>query len=103
MDNKENNNNPNLQGLDTKDTDVAIQVQEEDNIIAYILKLLGYAIFCFGFLGGFVAGQESYSSSLNWGSVLLTWAFSLSFGMLFIGFSEVINLLDKIRQNTKRD
>lgn len=74
-----------------------------NNGIAKVLKIIGLIEIIGGIILGLIFGTEQgmYSSSIN-GSTFFIWS-SLGFvsGMIFIGFSEIIELLQSINSKLK--
>ena len=78
----------------------------ENNKIASIIKFIGKVsiILCI-IVGSLLAIQESgYKSfSFNWGMAIIWWVSGLISGFVFIGFSEIINLLSSINAKLQND
>lgn len=74
-----------------------------NNGIAKVLKIIGLIEIIGGIILGLIFGteQRTYSSSID-GSTFIIWS-SLGFvsGMIFIGFSEIIELLHSINSKLK--
>jgi len=68
------------------------------NSIAGTLKVIAWLTFIGGFILGFIVGNVTaeYSWEFNFASALITWVSSFVSGMLFLGFAEIIILLQKI-------
>lgn len=79
----------------------------EENKVAKYIKIIGILIIVLGVIGSFVLGDiyavvETYGTTFtfteetyNWPVTLIGIFSSMVSGILFIGFSEVINLLQK--------
>ena len=75
------------------------------NKTAKVLKILGYLIIGAGSFGGIIVGVEGtnyFGSKIFWVAGLALTVTSCLSGILFIGLSEVVNLLDQIKNNTTR-
>lgn len=74
------------------------EVSSYKNSIANIIKVMGFCTIVAGFIGGLIMekalGQWSYT--FEFGFALPYWIGGFISGMLFIGLSEIINLLQKI-------
>lgn len=62
-----------------------------ENTVAQILVGIGVVIFAFGFLYGLLI-----VSVTDFLAIILAWISSFAIGMVFIGFAEIIKLLQKI-------
>lgn len=69
---------------------------EKQNSVAKVLRLVGIAIMIVGFFLAVSMGSRASEVGLNMGIALPALFSSFVTGMLFIGFSEVITLLQKI-------
>lgn len=71
---------------------------ENKNTVSKILKIIGILEIIAGFVLGLVLGREEigFSTYYEWSIILTWWTIGFVSGMLFIGFSEVIELLQKI-------
>lgn len=89
-------------GHQLMETEEAVQREDghhnqDENKIGTILKALGVLIFTLGgFLGLFAGLEGHYNSNFIWLDALLVWVLAFITGMLFIGFGEIIHLLNKI-------
>ncbi|WP_162515263.1 hypothetical protein [Paenibacillus pinistramenti] len=74
-------------------------MQPNRNVISKILFWIGIIILAFGFVSGFAAGgaAEESRSGFDLGATLTIWASTMIPGFLIIGFSEVIRLLQDVR------
>jgi hypothetical protein len=68
---------------------------DASNFIAKILNNVGWIIVVLGVLGGFFYGGSLFYFIFSVATGLVT-------GLLFVGFAEVINLLNEIKENTKK-
>ena len=64
---------------------------DDGNTVAAILRILGFIILCIGIVAGFIRLEESSDIAMT------CWVVGILSGALFIGFSEVIKLLQEIR------
>lgn len=78
-----------------------INEENTQNKIAGILKAMGFTIMGIAFIVGLAIGNESYP--FDYFAALVPWCSGVVSGMIFIGFSEIINLLDKIYKQVKVD
>jgi len=80
---------------------------EKQNSVAKVLRIIGIAIMIGGFILATIEGPVESEGGYNGGMTLTALFSSFVTGMLFIGFSEVIALLQKIylqlSQNTSSD
>lgn len=77
-----------------KSTD--IKVSSEGNFIGNIIEKTAYIIFCVGLISGLIQGYSINEYEFTW-SVALTWlVLSIISCIIFLGFAEVIRLLDNI-------
>ena len=69
------------------------------NPVANIFKVIAWVIFIIGFIIGLTMGIElaEYSEEFAWGAAFIYWCISFVIGMMFIGFAEIISLLEKIK------
>ncbi|WP_096155626.1 hypothetical protein [Bacillus sp. FJAT-45066] len=74
---------------------------EKENKISKILFYLGCAELVIGFFVGLYFGSET-SYSFNWYVAFLFWGAAFISAIFIFGFSEIIELLHKINENTKR-
>jgi hypothetical protein len=72
---------------------------ETQNSVAKVLRVIGIAEMIGGFLIALIMG----SSAPYWGNTLTVLFSSFVIGMLFIGFAEVIALLQKIQHQLNQD
>ncbi|MCR8636597.1 hypothetical protein [Paenibacillus radicis (ex Xue et al. 2023)] len=74
----------------------AIEPTNGKNMVAQMINLLGFVVIIFGFIAGFLR--------LPNGILAVTFIFSgIVTGLLIVGFSEVIHLLDKINKKMNKD
>jgi len=66
----------------------------EDTSIANILYWLGVLTIVFSIIAGISIGNEHYE--FLWSIAIIYWAVGFVFGMLLIGFSEIIRLIHNI-------
>ncbi|MBT2691710.1 hypothetical protein [Bacillus sp. ISL-55] len=76
---------------------------EKQNTIARVLRVIGIAIMIVGFFLAVSMGSRASEVGLNMGIALPALFSSFVTGMLFIGFSEVITLLQKILLQLHQD
>lgn len=87
----------------TKDEYRKEEIIKEKNIIATIIKVIAFIVYIGGFFAGLTFGYQtntfnSYSSHDFSFTVALTyWAISFISGTFILGFSEIINLLNDIK------
>ncbi len=69
----------------------------ERNTISTILKVIAIIIYAFGLIAGFVFGLD------RWGDptamMLVYWIVSFVVGTGYLGFAEIVQLLDEIKKN----
>ena len=82
----------------------SIVVKSKKNPIGTTLKLVGRIIMVVGILGGLIIGSllTVPSPPLNWVYGFVIMVFSFISGILFIGFGEIIILLDDIKYNINK-
>ncbi|MFD0676031.1 MULTISPECIES: hypothetical protein [unclassified Paenibacillus] len=74
----------------------SIEPTNGKNMVAQMINLLGFVVIIFGFIAGFLR--------LPNGILAVTFIFSgIVTGLLIVGFSEVIYLLDKINKKMNKD
>ena len=75
------------------------------NKVASALLLIAILIFIGGFALSFFHGYKmvAYGQAFNPVPLFITWGTTLIFGMGFLGFVQVIELLEKISRNTECD
>lgn len=62
-----------------------------DNKISAILRIVGIATY----IGGFILGISTLNGSeFSWSIAIFIWSYAFISGTMFLGFSEIINLLD---------
>ena len=77
------------------------------NRIAAVINVFGYLEIVIGIIVGFylankdVVMVEYFFEDFKWGLAFAWWAASFLSGILILGFSEIIELLDRININTK--
>lgn len=80
---------------------------EKQNSVAKVLRIIGFAVMIGGFILAAIAGPGESEGGYNGGMTLTALFSSFVTGMLFIGFSEVISLLQSIHfqlsQNSSSD
>ncbi|MCM3575366.1 hypothetical protein M3172_19380 [Mesobacillus subterraneus] len=80
---------------------------EKQNPVAKVLRIIGFAVMIGGFILAAIEGPVESDGGYNGGMTLTVLFSSFVTGMLFIGFSEVIALLQKIylrlSQNSSSD
>lgn len=80
---------------------------EKQNSVAKVLRIIGFAVMIGGFILATIEGPGESEGVHNGGMTLTALFSSFVTGMLFIGFSEVIALLQKIHlqlsQNSSSD
>lgn len=80
-----------------------------DNKVAKTLKIIGFGIMVLGFFGGILWANIFPTmggidpDTIGWTVAFTCWIYSFIFGMLFIGFAEVINLLDAHNESYLKD
>ena len=68
--------------------------KETENGVSKILRMISVAIAVIGFILGFVVGNNAYGHELL--TMIIYWTISFIFSMSFLGFSEIILLLQKL-------
>lgn len=77
--------------------------ENNKNTISRIIFLLGLIIMIVAaFVGIFAGATDSYDSTVDWSVALPIWGMGLVCGFLILGFSEVIRLLQDIRDKIIR-
>lgn len=73
------------------------------NIIAIIFTVLGYVVFLAAFILGFVLGRDTsgWRDKLSFPLMLAYWGGGFVAGMFMLGISEVITLLETIKNKIK--
>jgi amino acid transporter len=81
-------------------TEVSLDNSSESNGISLVIRIIGIVIIIMGIVFGFVQGQTNseYNEELNFSIALFWWIGSIVAGFLFIGFAEIIRLLDAINK-----
>lgn len=69
-----------------------------DNMISKILKYIGIGTIIIGIIASFIVGNSAEESTITIGGIIG----SVISGMLFVGFSEVINLLQQNVDNQEK-
>ncbi len=73
-----------------------------DNTVAKLIKICGFAIIILGTILSFIiAGGNGYKYEFSFMRFLTPELISIISGLLFIGFSEVIQLLEDIKNKLK--
>ena len=103
-------NNPYTE-VDENSYTVSIHVEEQNNTVSIVFKVMAWLIFIGGFIAGIVFGQTEvskyysgigyYSShtEFSFAAALPYWAICFVSGMIHLGFAEIIQLLDDIKQS----
>ncbi len=76
------------------------------NLIAKIIRVIGWTIIIIGVIAGFFAGFvvggvmfiEYFFQDFSWSAALIVWISTALSGILLMGFSEIIELLDSIKR-----
>lgn len=69
-----------------------------ENKIASVLTIIGWLMYIAGFTLGIAFGQSSvYGGGFNASIAFIWWGSALISGTMFLGFAEVIKLLQEIR------
>lgn len=69
-----------------------------DNMISKILKYIGIGTIIIGIIASFIVGSSAEEATITIGGIIG----SVISGMLFVGFSEVINLLQQNVDNQEK-
>lgn len=79
-------------------TDKQVNYISSDNIVAKLIKFCGIAIIIIGTILSFIiAGGDGYKCEFSFIRFLTPEILSIISGLLFIGFSEIIQLLEDIK------
>lgn len=72
---------------------------QNNNPIAFTLKVIAILVYIVGFIGGIVMGNAvaEYSWDFSWGSAFIFWFVSFFSGTTILGFAEIIQLLHDIK------
>ena len=68
--------------------------KETENGVSKILRMISVAIAVIGFILGYAIGYNAYGHELL--TMIIYWTISFIFSMSFLGFSEIILLLQKL-------
>ena len=80
-------------------TDIADRQNNSSNMLSMIIKIIGYLTIVCGVGSGIYLGNQGYSFTYE---IFLIYSISgVISGVLFIGFSKVIRLLDNIYEELK--
>lgn len=79
--------------------DASVPVSTGKNTIAGILKAIGFLVMIFGTIASIGIGGQGYEFSFA--SFLLLEIGTIVFGMVFLGFSEMLQLLQDIKNKMK--
>ena len=73
---------------------------QKDNPVATALTFIAWAVFICGFIAGGVLGDTvaEYSHEFSLGTAFTYWAVSFISGTMFLGFAEIIKLLEAIKR-----
>ena len=76
--------------------DVLVQ---NNNPIATTLRVIAVLVYIVGFIGGIVIGDAAaeYSWEFSWGTAFIYWFISFFSGTTILGFAEIIQLLNDIK------
>lgn len=74
---------------------------KEGNFVGNIIEKIAYAIFIVGFIVGILYGQGKYEFA--WSVAFIWWISGFISGIGFLGFAEVIQLLDKINHKLGKE
>lgn len=86
----------------SNNTDQSSQ-KEYNNGIGYTLLIIGVLVMIAGLTVGLLLAKPEYRyDDFNWTLALTYWVSSFISGMMFIGFSEVIKLLQSINDKLSR-
>ena len=69
-------------------------MEMERNKIAVVFKVLGWLTFCGGCIAGFIVGANKRDFLIA--PAMIVWASSFVSGMFFLGFGEIIQLLQDL-------
>ena len=83
------------------------ETQAGNNSVANILNIIAIVIFIGGFILGIIMGYaaqyvEYVDGDFSFVAAFTYWCTSFISGMVFLGFAEIIKLLDVISKNNKR-
>ena len=67
------------------------------NAISITLTVIAYIIFISGFIYGIYIGSEYYVDEFSFSLAFISWIITLISGMTFLGFAEIIKLLEAIK------
>jgi hypothetical protein len=85
-------------------SDVLVENSFKGNYVGVIIRVIGFVAIIAGIIvgivqgniiGNMVTGGFNFSVALNW------WVSAIIIGVLFIGFAEIVNLLDAIHKKMK--
>ena len=72
-------------------------IVDEENTIAVVIRVIGFAILLIGIVAGFIVLKDGLLNSA------ICWIATIFSGVSFIGFSEIIVLLQDIENNQIKD
>ena len=79
-----------------------MDVDDDKNPIAQVLKICGIIIMVVGTIASFVsANAGNYDYEFSFSLFIVPEAVSIISGLLFLGFSEIIQLLQDIKEKLK--
>lgn len=86
---------------------IGVDYEEKVNPVATALTIIAWVIFIVGFVAGIVLGNEEVvhgtyhtytTTEFSFAVALIYWCVSLVSGTTFLGFAEIIKLLDAIKK-----
>lgn len=80
-------------------SNTSVSTSNSENTIAGILKAIGFLVMIFGTIGSIYLASQG--RRFEFGSFILPEIGSIVCGMMFLGFSEIIQLLQDIKDKMK--
>lgn len=76
-----------------------VEVLGSRNVVSKLLTIIAIVIYVVGFIAGFILGVDRYDDLTF--MVIVWWVVFFAAGTMWLGFAEIIDLLDQIKKNLR--